>query len=82
MKAKDMFEKLGYKYYETKNKIECTKKYFISEINFIIFDKQHKNFVNFTSSDSPFTPDAPYTLNIKELQAINKQVEELGWNNG
>lgn len=30
----------------------------------------------------PFTPNRPYTLNLLELQAINKQVEELGWKNG
>lgn len=79
MSAKEMFEKLGYMYQEGNNKIECTKKYFISETNFIIFDKQKKNFTNFVSSDSPFTLDEPYILNIEELQAINKQVEELGW---
>ena len=35
----------------------------------------------FIESDSPFTPNKPLTITFEELQAINNQVEELGWNN-
>jgi hypothetical protein len=70
--AKEMFEKLGYER-EFKNnviyyfkKIRIPKRNIIYSINFIIDDKQI--FIN-------------KNIEIEELQAINKQVEELGWNN-
>ena len=73
MTAKEMFEELGYKqkiqndviYYF--KEIKIPKKYgniLIYHINFILKDKEL-----FTSKN----------LDYKELKAINKQVEELGW---
>lgn len=71
-----MFEKLGYRQkiqedviYYFKG-IHIPRKYghiHIYHINFILKGKEI-----FTSKN----------LDYKELQAINKQIEELGWNNG
>ena len=80
MKAKEMFEKLGYKLKnEDEWEIRYSNKHFISDTEYIIFEKINKNVENFIVSDSPFTPNQPLTLNMKELQAINQQVRELGW---
>lgn len=68
--AKEMFEELGYEYVESydKNLIDYYKKY--NNLNFeILFNKEEKTFY-FT-----YVTKVDYKL----LQAINKQVEELGW---
>lgn len=66
MTAKDMFEDLGYKLINEKN-IVYKSTHFTGRIIHIAFfsDKQ----ILITQS-----------IGIEELQAINKQVEELGWN--
>lgn len=66
MTAKEMFEKLGYKLINDKN-IVYKGTHFTGRIIHIAFfsDKQ----ILITQS-----------IGIEELQAINKQVEELGWN--
>lgn len=66
MTAKEMFEKLGYKLINNKN-IVYKSTHFTGRITHIAFfsDKQ----ILITQS-----------IRIKELQAINKQIEELGWN--
>lgn len=73
MTAKEMFEKLGYKRKIQDNviyyfkEVNVPKKYghiLIYHINFILKDKSL-----FTSKN----------LDHKELQAINKQIEELRW---
>ena len=66
MSAKDMFEKLGYKLINDKN-IVYKGTHFTGKIIYIVFfsDKQ----ILITQS-----------IGIEELQAINKQIEELGWN--
>lgn len=78
--AKEMFEELGYKYSEddyfisyiehndskpVKYQIIFSKEYKCVEIIFVMFDKPHY-----------FT-----RINIDLLKAINKQIEELGWDN-
>ena len=70
--AREMFEELGYEQ-ENKNnviyyfkKIRIPKSYIVYSINFIIDTKEI--FIN-------------KNINMQELKAINKQVEELGWNN-
>ena len=79
MTAKEMFEKLGYELkqgvdfllYVLESKENPDIQYYIefeTDIKTIIIDTNHKNFVN--------------DITLKELQAINKQVEELGWNEG
>lgn len=67
MTANEMFEKLGYKLINDKN-IVYKGTHFTGRIIHIAFfsDKQ----ILITQS-----------IGIEELQAINKQVEELGWNN-
>lgn len=73
MNAKKMFEKLGYiyKYLNNSHRIE----YFLDrddEFHFtftkIIFHKRLKKI------------EIDGILTLQELQAINKKVEELGWN--
>lgn len=72
MNAKEMFEKYG----------------------FIIYDETEEILIYCTDYDSEMQEDDHYIrfdkicktiysnkeINIKELQLINKQVEELGWN--
>ena len=66
MSAKEMFEKLGYKRTtNNKNIVEYTHK--IYEGKYIYFGKQNKWIETFEY------------ITLEELQAINKQVEELGW---
>lgn len=74
MKAKEMFEKLGYKfnkygdsYISYKKDLENGNCYMIS------FDLLTKNLCKFQLSERYLSID------VKELQAINKQCEELGW---
>ena len=81
MSAKEMFEKLGYEIDEQNNKeILYKMKWEISTSYYVSFDLEHKLFECFITSDSPFEPAKPFEVSIYELQAINKQVEELEWN--
>ena len=70
MKAKEIFEELGYEQ-NTKNdviyyfkKIHIPKSYIVYSINFIADKKEI--FIN-------------KNIDMQELKAINKQIEELGW---
>lgn len=82
MNAKEMFEELGYKYVQNNinNVIKYKIKHFISDTNYIMFDLDTKQINCYILSDSPFTPSSDMAISVKELQAINKQIEELGWN--
>ena len=78
MKAKEMFKKLGYKQklqYEDDDliAIRYKNKYNIE----IIFDLWDCDFVKFGKI---WENIGNSSINMEELQAINKQVEELGWN--
>ena len=73
--ADEMFEELGY--------MTDENEYFIE------YRKQKENcckFIKFDLIDKAFTsfyyiiPDRQSYLTMEELQAINKKVEELGWN--
>lgn len=70
MTAKEMFEKLGYEQiYNT--------------INYIIYDYEENFEIKFYRPHKliEIVGKEPYnTLDMEELQAINKQIEELGWN--
>ncbi len=72
MRARELFEKLGYEYYEGSYSIEYLKP---SEDLFetIKFDKEDKTFYKQTKYEAG-------DITLEELQAINKQIEELGWN--
>lgn len=73
MEAKEMFKKLGYEYKNYAGYISYEK-----EINntthFISFDNKNHTVTKHQISDRYLS------ITMKELQAINKQVEELGWN--
>lgn len=69
MSAKEMFEKLGYELREETYCLNCVKLY---------FNKKYMNIIYF---DSDKTIDVQnMIISYKLLQAINKQVEELSWN--
>ena len=70
-KADEMFEKLGYEKKKCYLKIELYKsKIDYAEITFDLIDR-----TICASNDE----DEAINFNVKELQAINKKVEELGW---
>lgn len=79
-KADKMFEKLGYeKEDETTEYVKYTKNIYEDVFQDIIFDLVH-NLVNVVREDRAFYRTITAILSIEELQAINKKVEELGWN--
>jgi hypothetical protein len=72
MKAKEMFEELGFKCEEYNSYIRYYQEFtdfydevFALDINFRFFEKK-------IYSDFP--------IDMRLLKAINKQIEELGWN--
>lgn len=66
MEAKEMFGKLGYDMYSHK---DYSIEYVDWEYDKHIWFHLHYKTIEISEFD----------INIKELQAINKQVEELGW---
>lgn len=78
MKAKEMFEELGYEIvYENKEVL----RYRLNRV-YIEFWKVYERITGEKIKELlriSTTDDRPYLLNMKELKAINKQVEELGW---
>ena len=77
MKAKEMFEELGYQL------IQDDMNWLIYSINNsdgwwnfnIEFEKKNKH-IHITGK----TPSHGKMIDMQELKAINKQIEELGWN--
>lgn len=84
MSAKEMFEELDYvctQFVSNKQfEIVYKTKHFISDTTFITFDRQNKTFSKFTNSDSPFESSRVEDITFDEFKAIQKQIEELGWN--
>ena len=77
MSAKEILEKLGYE--ETENDIYFLKYFKKGNLHHDKEIKFHKLDKTFTVKDDN---GINYRwINLEELQAINKQVEELGWNN-
>lgn len=76
MTAKEMFEKLGYKFNQDNNIITYADFNDVNCIGIITFNTKEKWFKS-TSVTSYDNLDR--AINLKELQAINKQVEELRW---
>ena len=81
MTAKEMFEKLGYQQF-----IGDKEHYSIGE--FIQYNNyEHSRWIRFDFYDKTINcsmydePVEAMDITINELKAINKQVEELGWNN-
>ena len=77
MTAKEMFEELGYK--ETENDIYFLKYYKPCKLQSDKEIKFHKLDKTFTVKDD--NSISHRWINVPELQAINKQIEELGWDN-
>lgn len=77
MTAKELFEELGYEYYEDDG-FNCYKKEKrrLIEPDYISFDRLEREVFMLNSSKN----SNGVILDMKLLQAINKQVEELGWN--
>ena len=77
MTAKEMFEELGYKYCEDDGFIDYKKeKRKLIEPDYISFDRLEREIFILNSSKS----SKGTTIDMSLLKAINKQVEELGWN--
>ncbi|MBR1386415.1 MAG: hypothetical protein IJ568_06265 [Bacilli bacterium] len=81
MTAKEMFEKLNYILYEENDINISYRKYPDTKIDDLtyqeIFFNKQSQFIVIVEYNSEGMEEKFTTL--KELQAINKQVEELGW---
>ena len=73
MSAIEMFEELGYDYFNNGLRITL-QNYEISECKLIEFNLKERKM--WLADDS----EEVFELSLKELKAINKQVSELGWN--
>lgn len=76
MKAKEMFEELGYKLKEDESFIYYKNNKLVNY--HIVFSKEYE-----TVEITPTIDNRIHTfvrLSRKLLKAINKQIEELGWN--
>ena len=74
MTAKEMFEELGYKYEENNTEIIYFNSFRSRFQYLIVFYKDIKTIEKFK-----YYNNVSVGINVKELQAINKQIEELGW---
>lgn len=74
MTAKEMFEELGYKEIKSDNEynIICYERYTPKRDKEEIVFHRNKHFATFLNGKFSY-------VFIKELKAINKQIEELGW---
>lgn len=70
--AKEMFEKIGYEYTTYSKDIIFSKEFEYATVE-LYFDIDTKSLTIQSNKDIAFE------FNIKELKAINKQCEELGW---
>ena len=80
MTAKEMFEKLGYELKEKTTKYLRYKKGVskYSDGMYIEFKLDDKKIRSYTKT--PQYNNNPRYADFKEFEPINKQVEELGWN--
>lgn len=74
MSAKEMFKKLGYEQFNYSNGIRYTDGNTEQNIEF-----ENDGFINIYNTCYNREQDIEI-LTVEELQAINKQIEELGWN--
>lgn len=70
--ARELFEELGYTKLEQHDDISNYIKYISNDEDF--------DFITFYCDDKTFCIGEYVLCNFKLLQAINKQIEELGWN--
>lgn len=71
MSAKEMFEELGYKLIIQTDYVICYQNKRKSHIYF----ENHNKIIDLASQETKNKK-----LTLKQLQAINKQIEELHWN--
>lgn len=71
MSAKEMFEKLGYNYERTTFEI-----FYFTEYR-ETYDDMFYIGIHFNLDDKNFWSEV--NIDVDELKAINKQIEELGW---
>jgi hypothetical protein len=79
--AKEMFEKLEYELvFENEEVLRYKKNKWLDVEFWKVYEKitgeKMKKYIKVSN-----VHDRPYFISIELLQAINKQVEELGWNN-
>lgn len=84
MSAKEMFEKLGYEIDEQENYIVYWKVAKKQRLNF--YNNQNEIQIEFNLSYKTIEKrelmqldENSNIITLKEIQAINKQIEELGW---
>ena len=80
MSAKEMFEKLEYELvFENEEVLRYRKNKWLDVEFWKVYEKitgeKMKKYIKVSN-----VQDRPYFISIELLQAINKQVEELGWN--
>lgn len=73
--ADKMFEELGYKKYKSEDGNK--ERYIRNGLEIILFDNKRKIVTAYIWNDG--AREIPKVLDIQELQAINKKVEELKW---
>lgn len=81
MSAKEMFEKLEYELvYENEEVLRYRKNKWLDVEFWKVYEKisgeKIRKYIKVSN-----VKNMPYFISIDLLQAINKQVEELGWNN-
>lgn len=81
MKAKEMFEKIGFQFEEQTDTYIVYGNRGNTEDCFVGFELNGKYFQCFYNNKYDNGSSLPLETTMELLQAINKQVEELGWNN-
>ena len=80
MKAKEMFEKLGYELvFENEEVLRYRKNEWLDVEFWKVYEKISGEKIRKHIKVSN-VKNMPYFISIDLLQAINKQIEELGWN--
>lgn len=77
MSAKEMFEELGYKQIEYSNSYIVYNKFLKQEERYII--EFHNNDTTFSKYKNRCGNIRDLFINLQEFKAIQKQIEELGW---
>jgi hypothetical protein len=83
MTAKEMFEKLGFSKTIFPNgtiQYEKVKKDKMSRVRFYLEDKVYSTYYTELSENGVEIRQMTRLINTKTHKAINKQIEELGWN--
>ena len=82
MTAKEMFKELGYSEMPLVGIRDYEITYLKGTTSYgteIIFDTNDKTVVKYSFDELDYFVRSVEEITLKELQAINKQVEELGW---